>query len=173
MQKLLIVIDMQNDFVTGVLGSEEAQIAAKKIAKHIGEYDRVIFTRDTHDENYLNTLEGKFLPVPHCIEDSYGHEIIPELKNIKSENQEISTIYKRTFGAPISWWLSIDNDSNYDTIEICGVCTDICVVSNALILRSLFPNTRIICHKDWCAGTSKEAHEAALKVMQSCQIEIV
>ena len=172
MKKLLIVIDMQNDFVTGVLGSEDTQMAAKNIAEHIGEYDRVIFTRDTHNEDYLDTLEGKFLPIPHCIHDTYGHEIIPELANIKSENQEISVVDKYSFGT-FTWWLTISNDFNYDAIEICGVCTDICVVSNALILRSLFPNTRIICHKDWCAGTAKEAHEAALKVMQSCQIEIV
>lgn len=171
MKKLLIVIDMQNDFVTGKLGSENAQIAAKNIAEHIGEYDRIIFTRDTHDENYLDTLEGKFLPVPHCIEGSEGHEVIPELMNIRSRHQEISTLNKYSFGS-FSWHNAFDA-SNYDAIEVCGVCTDICVVSNALILRSLFPNTRIICHKDWCAGTSIAAHEAALEVMKSCQIEIV
>ena len=171
MKKILIVVDMQNDFVTGPLGSEAAQVAAKNIAEHLLEYDRVIFTRDTHDDNYLNTLEGKFLPVPHCIECSEGHEVIPELMNIRSRHQEISTLDKSSFGS--FSWLGTFEAFDYEAIEICGVCTDICVISNALILRAIFKNKRIICHKDWCAGTTKEAHEAALEVMKSCQIEVI
>ena len=171
MKKVLIVVDMQNDFVTGPLGSEAAQTAAKNIAEHLLEYDRVIFTRDTHDDDYLNTLEGKFLPVPHCIEGSEGHEVIPELMNIRSRHQEVSTLDKYSFGS--FSWLGAFDAFDCEAIEICGVCTDICVISNALILRSMFNNKRIICHKDWCAGTSPAAHEAALEVMESCQIEVV
>lgn len=171
MQKILIVVDMQNDFVTGPLGSEAAQVAAKNIAEHLLEYDRVIFTRDTHDDDYLDTLEGKFLPVPHCIEGSEGHEVIPELMNIRSWHQEVSTLDKYSFGS--FSWIGAFNSFDCEAIEICGVCTDICVISNALILRSIFKNKRIICHKDWCAGTTKEAHEAALEVMKSCQIEVI
>lgn len=171
MQKILIVIDMQNDFVTGPLGSEAAQVAAKNIAAHINEYDTVIFTRDTHGPDYLDTLEGKFLPIPHCIKDTEGWEVISELViNEVSKVKNLYVVDKYTFGT-FNWGsIPVDEDT---TIEICGVCTDICVVSNALIMRAFYPNQKIECHKDWCAGTSVAAHEAALKVMESCQIEIV
>lgn len=98
MQKILIVVDMQNDFVTGSLGSEAAQVAAKNIAAHINEYDTVIFTRDTHGPDYLETLEGKFLPVPHCIKDTEGWEIIPELVNGVSKVKNLYVVDKDTFG---------------------------------------------------------------------------
>lgn len=163
---ILIVVDMQNDFVTGSLGSEAAQVAAKNIAAHI----TVIFTRDTHGPDYLDTLEGKFLPVPHCIKDTEGWEIIPELVNGVSKVKNLYVVDKNTFGTFIWGSMSVDEDA---TIEICGVCTDICVVSNALIMRAFRPNQRIECHKDWCAGTSIAAHEAALEVMKSCQIEVI
>ena len=156
MQKILIVIDMQNDFVTGSLGSEAAQVAAKNIAAHINEYDTVIFTRDTHGPDYLDTLEGKFLPVPHCIKDTEGWEIIPELVNGVSKVKNLYVVDKDTFGTFIWGSMSVNMS-----------------VSNALIMRAFRPNQKIECHKDWCAGTSVAAHEAALKVMESCQIEIV
>ena len=170
MQKILIVVDMQNDFVTGPLGSEAAQMAAKNIAAHINEYDTVIFTRDTHGPDYLDTLEGKFLPIPHCIKDTEGWEIIPELINGVSRVKNLYVVDKNTFGTFIWENMPVDEDA---TIEICGVCTDICVVSNALIMRAFHPNQKIDCHKDWCAGTNVAAHEAALEVMESCQIGII
>ena len=101
MQKILIVVDMQNDFVTGSLGSEAAQVAAKNIAAHINEYDTVIFTRDTHGPDYLDTLEGKFLPVPHCIKDTEGWEIIPELVNGVSKVKNLYVVDKNTFGIAV------------------------------------------------------------------------
>lgn len=171
---LIYVADMQNDFVTGSLGSEAAQVAAKNIAAHINEYDTVIFTRDTHGPDYLDTLEGKFLPVPHCIKDTEGWEIIPELVNGVSKVKNLYVVDKDTFGTFIWGSMSVNMSVDEDTtIEICGVCTDICVVSNALIMRAFRPNQKIECHKDWCAGTSIAAHEAALKVMESCQIEVI
>lgn len=174
MQKILIVVDMQNDFVTGSLGSEAAQVAAKNIAAHINEYDTVIFTRDTHGPDYLETLEGKFLPVPHCIKDTEGWEIIPELVNGVSKVKNLYVVDKNTFGTFIWGSMSVNMSVDEDaTIEICGVCTDICVVSNALIMRAFRPNQKIKCHKDWCAGTNIAAHEAALEVMKSCQIEVI
>lgn len=170
MKKVLIVVDMQNDFVTGSLGSEAAQMAAKNIAEHINEYDTVIFTRDTHGSDYLDTLEGKLLPVPHCIKDTEGWEIIPELINGVFNVKNLYVVDKNTFGTFIWENIPVDEDA---TIEICGVCTDICVVSNALIMRAFHPNQKIECHKDWCAGTSIAAHEAALEVMKSCQIKVI
>lgn len=151
MQKILIVVDMQNDFVTGSLGSEAAQVAAKNIAAHINEYDTVIFTRDTHGPDYLDTLEGKFLPVPHCIKDTEGWEIIPELVNGVSKVKNLYVVDKNTFGTFIWGSMSVNMSVDEDaTIEICGVCTDICVVSNALIMRAFRPNQRIESQKGCC-----------------------
>ena len=167
-KKTLIVIDMQNDFITGSLGSKDAQaivpIIAKKIKKQQADGGEIIFTLDTHGENYLETLEGKSLPVKHCIKGTHGHELSTALGSGKAD-----LIEKSTFGN-FKWNLSVKDG---DELELCGLCTDICVVSNALILRSKFPNSKIIVDSAACAGTSKEAHEAALTVMRSCQIEVI
>ena len=167
MRKVLIVVDMQNDFVTGSLGSEAAQTIIPVIQSKMKEYQvnghDVIFTRDTHYDNYLETFEGRNLPVPHCIKGTYGWEVVPEL-----ENPECQHIDKETFGYS-SW----DKFSEYDEFELCGVCTDICVVSNALALRMFYPDKKIIVDANCCAGTSDEAHRAALLIMKSCQIEVV
>ena len=180
MSKLIVVIDMQNDFIDGSLGSEAAQlIVPKAIAaiKHYGNSDNSICaTLDTHGDDYLNTLEGKLLPVPHCIIGTEGtqlnnavaHAIVD---NFTSEFTYISS--KETFG--YNWfgdrmWF---REEKFDEIIIFGLCTDICVISNALILRAACPNTPIKCLAYCCAGTTPDAHEAALKVMESCQIEVI
>lgn len=167
-KKILIVIDMQNDFITGSLGSKEAEsivpVVTAKIKKHQAAGGEIIFTLDTHGEDYLNTLEGKALPVPHCIKGSFGHELSTALGSGKA-----ILIEKPTFGN--LKWGSVMKDG--DELEICGLCTDICVVSNALILRTKFPNSKIIVDSAACAGTSKVTHEAALAVMRSCQIEVI
>lgn len=182
MKKILIVVDMQNDFVYGPLGSDEARTVAERIEKKLsilGEDNTVIFTRDTHKEDYLDTFEGKKLPVKHCIEGTEGWEIIPSLK----ENPHYSDrpkVDKKTFGCVYlpntlynCFGRSAFDESADIELEICGVCTDICVVSNALLLRAHFPNMKITVLKDLCAGTSPEAHEAALEVMKNCQIEVI
>jgi nicotinamidase-related amidase len=177
MKRTLIVVDMQNDFVTGPLGTEEARAIIPKIKAKIDEYiktrDEVIFTRDTHDEDYLDTNEGKHLPVPHCIYDTEGWQVVPEL-----DIPECEHIDKFTFGWP--FWARIrDLDSGIhftrylQEIELVGVCTDICVVSNALILKSMYPRAKIIVDASCCAGVTPETHKAALTVMKSCQIEVV
>ena len=171
MNKVLIVVDMQNDFVTGALGTKEAQdivpnvVAKLKEAKENGE--NIFFTRDTHYEDYyLKTLEGEKLPIPHCIRGSEGWKIIPQLQEY-TENTTI--IDKYTFG--YSLWLNrIPRDT--EEIKLIGVCTDICVVSNALILRGIFPNMKITVDSSCCAGTTIQAHESALSVMKSCQIDV-
>lgn len=171
-KKILIVIDMQNDFITGSLGSEDAETIVPYVKAKVKEYvdyeDLVIFTQDSHFEDYLNTLEGKMLPVKHCIVETEGWEICDELQEFVDGAR-----CKRTFGY-LNWKEAIKYplEKMGITIEICGLCTDICVVSNALILRAMYPNNRIIVDARCCAGTTPEKHKAALEVMKSCQIEV-
>jgi nicotinamidase-related amidase len=171
MRKVLIVIDMQNDFIDGSLGTKEAQAIVPNVKKKIEEYrargDKVIFTRDTHLDDYFDTNEGKHLPVKHCIYGTYGWQIAEDLC------EETETIIdKLTFGY-IRW-----NEFNfffafYDEIEIIGLCTDICVVSNALILKATFPEHNITVDASCCAGVTPESHKAALTTMKMCQINVI
>lgn len=174
--KTLIVIDMQNDFVTGVLGSEEAVAilpnVKKKIERYVAAGDEVIFTRDTHGEQYLETNEGKHLPYPHCIKNTDGWNIVPEIDIPDCEH-----IDKPTFGYT-GWTFLRDGDRvmgmrNLTDVEIIGVCTDICVVSNALILKAFYPEINITVDASCCAGVTPEAHQAALTTMKACQINVI
>lgn len=173
--KALIVVDMQNDFITGSLGSDLTKAVVPNVVDKIKneDYDLLVFTQDTHEEDYLDTLEGQKLPIVHCIQYSNGWQIIDEIKNI-TEDIYIPMTYvpKNTFGFE-GWRNLFDTDEEIDEIEICGVCTDICVVSNALVLRMLYPNVKITVDAKCCAGTSVEAHNAALATMKSCQIDVV
>lgn len=174
--KTLIVIDMQNDFVTGVLGSEEAVAilpnVKKKIERYVAAGDEVIFTRDTHGEQYLETNEGKHLPYTHCIKNTDGWNIVPEIDIPDCEH-----IDKPTFGYT-GWTFLRDGDRvmgmrNLTDVEIIGVCTDICVVSNALILKAFYPEINITVDASCCAGVTPEAHQAALTTMKACQINVI
>lgn len=170
--KTLIVVDMQKDFVTGALGSREAVAIVPKVKAKIDGYlaagDEVIFTRDTHGEDYMETNEGRHLPVPHCIRGSDGWQVLPEL-----DVPECEHIDKPNFGWP-HWTHRADGSPrSLEEVELVGVCTDICVVSNGLILKALFPEIKISVDPSCCAGVTPEAHEAALKTMQSCQIELL
>ena len=176
MRKTLIVIDMQNDFVTGALGSDEARAIVPGVKQKIKEYIdngyEVIFTRDTHAENYLQTNEGKNLPVPHCIKNTSGWDIIPEIDIVDCEH-----IDKPSFGYT-DWNIVVREDNlhhnrYFDEIEIIGVCTDICVVSNALILKALYPEISITVDASCCAGVTPETHKAALTTMKMCQINVI
>ena len=164
--KTLIVIDMQNDFIDGSLGSKEAVEIVPAVKEKINEYrangDEVIFTRDTHHENYLNTNEGHYLPVVHCIENTKGWEIREGLYFDRAE-----IINKPSFG--YTGW----KERSFEEIEIVGLCTDICVVSNALILKALFPEIKISVDPKCCAGVTPDSHNAALETMKMCQIEII
>ncbi len=166
--KYLIVVDMQNDFISGSLGSEQAKSIVQNVVEKVRSFDgTVIFTQDTHDEKYLKTQEGKKLPVEHCIKGSVGHEICEELKPFVEFSVE-----KCTFGS-----LELPNiikrgRSKVEEIELCGLCTDICVISNAMILKAAFPETRIVVDSSCCAGVTKESHETALNAMRAVQIEI-
>ena len=167
MRKTLIVIDMQNDFIDGALGTKEAQAIVPNVKKKIEEYeargDEIIFTRDTHLKNYLDTNEGKHLPVKHCIQGTYGWLISSELDN----GVGYPIIDKYTFGFD-SWY-----HYDFDEVELVGLCTDICVVSNALILKALFPEIDITVDASCCAGVTPETHQAALTTMKMCQINVI
>jgi nicotinamidase-related amidase len=166
MKRTLIVIDMQNDFVTGALGTPEAQAIVPNVKKKIEEYeargDEIIFTRDTHQSNYLETNEGKHLPVEHCIEGTHGWQIAEGL-----EVPNCSYINKPTFG-----WTHWSNHG-FEEIELAGLCTDICVVSNALILKAMYPEINITVDASCCAGVTPESHQAALTTMKMCQINVI
>lgn len=174
MKKTLIVIDMHNDFIDGALGTPEAQAIVPKVKEKIEEYFKegynIIFTRDTHFSTYLETLEGHKLPVEHCIKFTRGWEICSELKEYTRSFDDVDVIDKQTFGYR-HWdrW----REEFPGEIELVGLCTDICVVSNALILRANYPGKEITVDASCCAGTTPENHKAALQVMKCCQINVV
>ena len=166
MKKTLIVVDMQNDFIDMALGTKEAVAIVPKVKEKIQEYvqngDEIIFTRDTHGDNYLQTPEGKQLPVEHCIKGTKGWQIA---EGLYIEGCKI--IDKPNFGWP-HW-----KEEHLEEVEIVGLCTDICVVSNALIIKATFPDINVKVDSNCCAGVTVETHEAALKTMEMCQIEVL
>lgn len=170
MRKILIVVDMQRDFVDGSLGSPEAQAIVPNVVNKISnyKYEDIYFTRDTHQPDYMNTLEGRYLPVSHCIKNTEGWKIIPELKPL---SLECNVINKETFG--FEGWANMYFGPEEVEFELCGLCTDICVVSNALALRMFYPDAKITVDASCCAGVTPEKHAAALEVMKSCQIEVI
>lgn len=172
MNNYLIVVDMQKDFVDGALGTKEAVAIVPAVKEKIENWDGpVIYTRDTHQENYMETQEGKYLPVPHCIEGTEGWEIIPELRELA----EGCDVYdKPTFG---STKLASDMLRKYlmgevESITLIGLCTDICVASNALLLKATMPELPISVDPACCAGVTPEKHDASLETMASCQIQM-
>ncbi len=168
--KVLIVVDMQNDFIDGALGSPEALAIVEKVRKKVESFDgEIIFTQDTHYEDYLSTQEGKKLPVPHCIRDTKGWEICDELE-LFAENR----ITKETFGCLglpeciLDWF-----GEEPEEIQLVGLCTDICVISNAMIVKTAFPEIPVIVDSSCCAGVTPQSHENALSAMKAVQIEII
>lgn len=172
--RYLIVIDMQNDFVDGALGTPEAQAIAPALVEAASSFDgEIIFTLDTHGENYLDTQEGKHLPVPHCIKGTQGWELIPALAELQRERQA-RVFEKPTFGSTelVHYLVACNDEEPIESIELVGVCTDICVVSNALLIKAALPEVAVKVDPALCAGVTPEAHEAALATMASCQIEM-
>ena len=165
MKKTLIVVDMQNDFIDMALGTKEAVAIVPAVKKKIAAYAKngyeIIYTRDTHGEDYLNTPEGKKLPVPHCIKGTKGWQIADGLYV-----EGCKIIDKPNFGWP-NW-----QEETLEDVELIGLCTDICVVSNALIIKATFPDANVKVDKTCCAGVTPESHNAALLTMQMCQIDI-
>lgn len=167
--KLLLVIDMQNDFIDGALGTKEAVSIVPYVKEVIEKFDgKVLFTRDTHFEDYMETQEGTNLPVPHCIKGTDGWEICPALKSLCTEEP----IDKITFGSK-ELPSVIANESDIESITMIGLCTDICVISNAMILKAFYPEVPIIIDAKACAGVTPESHQTALNAMKMCQIQII
>ncbi len=170
--KILIVVDMQNDFIDGALGSPDAVAIVEPLAKYISEFSGIcIFTRDTHKADYMQTREGKRLPVPHCIEGEDGWQISEKI----AIPEDAIIINKETFGSTelIPLLLSLDSAERIESVELAGLCTDICVISNAFIVKAALPECDVSVHASLSAGVSRESHERALSAMRACQIDII
>ena len=160
--RMTIVVDVQNDFVDGALGSAEAQAMIPNLVKKLENIqNELIFTQDTHKENYLETTEGKFLPIVHCIKNTQGWLLAPE---VQAFAEKATVIEKSSFGSTRLPSLL----KKYDEVEFCGLCTDICVISNALLVQAFYPAKTIIIDSECCAGSTIEAHHAALMVLKNC-----
>lgn len=166
--KYLIVVDMQNDFTTGSLGSTQAVAIIPNVVAKVKSFSgKVIFTRDTHGVDYLQTQEGKKLPIVHCVKDSDGWQICDELKPYVEQ-----VVDKITFGSVTLPHILSKQGEPIDEIELCGLCTDICVISNAMILKAAFPEVKITVDASCCAGVTLESHNTALNAMMAVQIEV-
>lgn len=173
--KMLIVVDMQNDFINGSLGTKEAEAIVDNVYEKIKNFDgHVVFTRDTHYDDYLGTQEGRNLPIEHCIRGTKGWEIIDKLNTLRRK-RNYPVFDKKNFGCQnLAKEIELINSKiNIHSIEIVGLCTDICVISNALLIKAFYPEIPITVNSSCCAGTTKENHQKALDVMKCCQINII
>ena len=169
MRNLLIVVDMQNDFIDGALGTKEAEAIVPAVLEKIKGFDgRVIFTRDTHFDDYMDTQEGKNLPVPHCIKGSEGWQIRAELDALRTE----PAIDKVTFGSKdLVDVLKAEGDIG--SFTFLGLCTDICVISNVMVVKAFFPEVPLYVDAAGCAGVTPESHRHALETMKACQVKVI
>ena len=168
--KILIVVDMQKDFIDGALGTPEAVAIVPAVKALIEGFEgSVYFTRDTHFENYMQTEEGKHLPVPHCIKDTEGWQIHPALDALRTT----APIDKVTFGSKELISLLAEQKEEIESITLCGLCTDICVISNALLIKAYYPEIPLYVVSSACAGVTPESHQNALAAMSMCQIGII
>lgn len=172
-KKVLVVVDMQNDFIMGALGTKEAEAIVPKVCEKIREFDgQVFFTMDTHGENYLDTQEGRNLPVKHCVKGTWGWQLDPQVDALRRS----TPIEKETFGSKgLADVLKAGNtyEGPLEEIQLIGVCTDICVISNALLLKAYLPEVKLTVDASCCAGVTPESHQRALEAMKACQIEIL
>lgn len=173
MRKILVVVDMQKDFVDGALGSSEAVAIVDNVVKKINEFDgEIIVTYDTHQDNYMGTREGKYLPVPHCIKDTNGWQLNDKVQEALDAKEYI-TIRKPTFGSTRLVEMLNDCDQKNTEVTLIGLCTDICVVSNAMLLKAFYPEMDITVDASCCAGVTPSSHDAALTTMKMCQIDVI
>lgn len=169
MSKILVVVDMQNDFIDGALGSAEAVSIVPYVKSVIEGFDgKVFFTRDTHFDNYMTTQEGQNLPVPHCIKGTDGWKICSELDALRTTEP----IDKLTFGSKDLVDI-LKNEGNIESITFLGLCTDICVISNVMVTKAFFPEIPLIVDARGCAGVTLESHARALEAMKVCQVKII
>ena len=168
--KILVVVDMQNDFIDGSLGTAEAVSIVPRVIDKIKEYEKddslIIYTKDTHFDNYLDTSEGRNLPVKHCIKGTFGHDIPSDI--LRSHDLIFE---KLTFGSvELAAYLE---EVEFDSVELIGLCTDICVISNALLIKAHFPEKEVLVDSSCCAGVTPDTHTAALTTMKMCQIKVI
>ena len=175
--KILVAVDMQNDFIDGSLGTEEARAIVPGVVEKIRTFNgRVIATRDTHGKDYLNSAEGKKLPVVHCVKDTQGWQLRPEVEEAIQGKTGSRILDKPTFGSvELGEYVKRLNKTEepVEEITLIGLCTDICVISNALLLKAYFPEIPIRVASSCCAGVTPESHEQALEAMKMCQIDII
>ena len=170
--KFLIVVDMQNDFITGSLGTNEAEAVLPKVIEKVKNYEgTVIYTKDTHQADYLATQEGKNLPVEHCMEGSWGWELAGELEELSKDKK---VFHKPTFGSvELANYLTEENaNEDIEEVELCGLCTDICVISNAFVIKANLPEVPVTVDASCCAGVTPEGHCNALSAMRMCQVNV-
>ena len=169
---VLIVVDVQNDFVSMALGTKEAKKIVNPLKEYLAKLDKntyVIATRDTHDETYMDSNEGKHLPVIHCQANSIGWQLVDEIKDFPFNR----VINKPNFGISAGTWKTLLKDIEVEKITLCGLCTDICVISNALAIKTAFPEVKVEVIENLCAGVTKESHNAAILTMKMCQVDII
>lgn len=167
--KILVVVDMQNDFIDGALGTLEAVAIVPYVKEAIENFDgKVFFTRDTHFDNYMDTQEGKNLPVPHCIKGTDGWQIRPELDALRNTE----AIDKFTFGSKDLVDV-LKAEADIESITFMGLCTDICVISNVMVVKAFYPEIPLIVDAKACAGVTPESHRNALSAMKICQVEVI
>ena len=179
MERILVVVDMQNDFIAGVLGTKEAQGIVDNVCEKIRAFDgEILVTLDTHKTDYLNTQEGVHLPVEHCIKNTDGWRVLEMVQSALSEKEaagyKVTYFEKPTFGSTdlASCLAKRNAEKNIGQVTLIGVCTDICVVSNAILLKAVLPEVELVVDAACCAGVTPEKHEAALETMRSCQIRV-
>ena len=171
--KYLIVVDMQNDFITGSLGTKEAEAVLPRVIEKIKNFDgAIIYTKDTHSSKYLATQEGKNLPVEHCIEGSWGWMLAGELETLSKTKK---VFHKPTFGSmELAKYLTEKNEkAPIESIELCGLCTDICVISNAFVIKASLTEVPIVVDAACCAGVTPESHLNAVSAMKMCQVMVI
>ena len=178
MKKILVVVDMQNDFIDGALGNAECKAAVANVVNKIEAFDgdEIYYTLDTHHDDYMETQEGKKLPVMHCVEDSNGWQLNDLIdKALGTKKCPVVGIPKPTFGS-----VSLANELMFEfeendvfEVELVGVCTDICVISNAMLIKAFFPEAKVVVDASCCAGVTPASHKNALEAMKMCQIEVV
>ena len=169
MAKILIVVDMQNDFIDGALGTKEAAAIVPYVKEVIEHFDgKVFFTRDTHFDNYMETQEGKNLPVLHCIRGTEGWQIHPELEKLR----KTEAIDKLTFGSK-NLANVLKQEENIEEITFVGVCTDICVISNVMVVKAFYPEIPLVVDAKGCAGVTVQSHLNALEAMKMCQVKVI
>ena len=175
MKELLVVVDMQNDFITGTLANPEGQKIVQKIADYVRDFNGdIIATRDTHNTNYMETQEGRKLPVLHCVVETDGWQIVPEIQKVLEEQAVKGNV--RYIDKPVFGSVGLGDvvaRKGYANVNLVGVCTDICVISNAMVIRACAPETEVTVLKDLCAGVTPESHENALKAMAACQVNVI